>query len=146
MRDGLTPATDLLLIENNVKFQKELITFLETDFAHIHYRTISVEEAAPLLTSGAPLPHLVLLCIEDNPSDGIDLLIELERDPRTALSPLLVISPHASQETIRKCLEHGANGFIHRGKNVAERRASLSAALEFWLGYNLVPRRLRHGA
>jgi uncharacterized protein (TIGR02266 family) len=76
--------------------------------------TTSAAEAKDL--SSVINPDLIILDFELSEMTGAELCQWLKADPQTAHVPVLILSAHDDQDTVRQCEQAGASGFIHKSK------------------------------
>jgi CheY-like chemotaxis protein len=98
------------------------------------FATTSPAEAREL--AGVVQPDLVVLDYEMPEMDGAEVCRQLKQSAQTAHIPVLILSMRDDEQTIRRCVQAGAAGFVRK----ADGREALMESVAKTLG---VPRR-RH--
>jgi len=67
-----------------------------------------------LLNSAEPLPELVLLDLRLPKVNGLKVLAEIRRNPRTMALPVLVLSSSEDPRDREACRKHGVIAFLYK--------------------------------
>jgi CheY-like chemotaxis protein len=90
------------------------------------YQVVGVpdgETAAEIITREAP--HLVILDLMLPGKDGVEVLAELAREPRTATIPVIVVSAYAGHRRAREALQRAS-----QVKRILEKPFDIAELLE----------------
>ncbi|HTU47099.1 MAG TPA: ATP-binding protein [Bryobacteraceae bacterium] len=98
----------ILLADDNADMRRYLQRLLET---HYQVRTVADGEAA-LNSARADPPDLILSDIMMPRMDGLQLIQQLRKDPRTRSIPVVLISARAGEESQVEGLEIGADEYL----------------------------------
>ncbi len=127
MSERMRETATLLLVEDN-RVNRLLLTRLVEQLGH---KVTAVENGRQALQR---LEHqrfdLMLLDIEMPELDGFGLLELLLKDPRHCYMPVIVTSGLDGVSNVVRCIELGAEDYLHKPVNAVLLRARLSASLE----------------
>jgi two-component system, cell cycle response regulator DivK len=107
----------VLVVEDNDKNMKLFRDVLQAT----GYRTLEAatgEEVVELAVSQAPA--LVLMDVQLPGIDGVEALVRLRRDERTASIPVLALTAQAMHGDRARFLEAGFNGYISKPVDIVE--------------------------
>lgn len=99
MTETAPPDRTVLVVDDDPDLRQALVEVL----ADQGYRTLSAAngaEALAQLTTGAPLPSLILLDVMMPVMDGWEFSDRQQLDPRLARIPVVVLSAHASASAL----------------------------------------------
>jgi two-component system cell cycle response regulator DivK len=112
MRSG-----QILVVEDNEKNMKLFRDVLQaTGYATLEART--GEDAVDLAVAHSPA--LVLMDVQLPGIDGVEALVRLREDVRTASTPVLAVTAQAMQGDRERFLAAGFDGYISKPIDVAE--------------------------
>lgn len=103
----------------------------------------SAHEALRLLgervTTGAPLPALILLDIQLPGTSGLDLLARLRADAHLGLLPVLMLTSSRHLSDVQEAYRLRANGYLVKPFDYEELRGLMARVAAFWLDDVLLP-------
>jgi two-component system phosphate regulon response regulator PhoB len=106
----VTPAPSRLLV---VEDEEDLLEVLSE---RLVWEGFAVDSAASLSAARSLLavsePHLVLLDLMLPDGSGLDFLAEIRATPSRAATPVLILSGMGEENSARKGLDLGANGWL----------------------------------
>ncbi|MFC3502842.1 SpoIIE family protein phosphatase [Micromonospora krabiensis] len=125
------PATStsarLLIADDNADMREYLTRLLRT----AGHRVLAVTDGqAALDAARADVPDLVVSDVMMPRLDGLQLVAALRADPRTAGTPVLLLSARAGQEASIEGLEAGADDYLVKPFSAAELLARVRANVE----------------
>ena len=91
--------------------------------------------------SNAAHPDLILLDLSIPCIDGIDLLRQIRREVST---PLIVFSASEDNQTVVKCYEAGATGFVLKRSDLDALVHNLKCIADFWCKVAIPPAKNRN--
>lgn len=97
------------------------------------------EAALTRLSSGAELPHLILLDLNMPRKDGREALREIRADEALRHLPIVVLTNSSMQEDVVATYRYGGNTFIRKPANYAELVSLVSKILEYWFELAKLP-------
>ena len=100
---------EILLVEDN-ELNLELAQYLLEESGHAVAVARSADEARAALSAG--LPAIVLMDMDLPGTDGLTLVAELRRDPRTAALRIVALTAHAMRGDRERFLAGGCSGYI----------------------------------
>ncbi|NHC47570.1 SpoIIE family protein phosphatase [Motilibacter aurantiacus] len=116
----------VLVVDDNADMRDYVVGLLRADYAV----TTAADGAAGLAAALEQPPDLVLTDVMMPKLDGFELLAELRRDPRTATTPVVMLSARAGEEATVEGLDAGADDYLVKPFSALELLARVRAALE----------------
>ena len=89
--------------------------------------------------AAAPLPHLVLLDLKPPIVDGLQVLSELRRHPRTWALPVVLLTTSDLEHDVAESYRLGANSFVQKPLEFTKFRELVRRLSEYWLTINEPP-------
>ena len=127
MRERRSPAGRVLLVEDN-RVNRLL---LERHVEQLGHRVETVEDGhAALRSLREERFDLMLLDIDLPGLDGFEVLETLRREPLNAEVPVIVTSALEGVDKVVRCVELGAEDYLHKPVNLVLLRARMNASLE----------------
>ncbi|GIE82141.1 histidine kinase [Actinoplanes philippinensis] len=126
---GVVPAggASLLVADDNADMRDYLSRLLR---AAGHRVTAVVDGQQALETARTLTPDLIVSDVMMPRLDGLQLVAALRADPRTASTPVLLLSARAGQEASIEGLEAGADDYLFKPFSAAELLARVRANVE----------------
>jgi diguanylate cyclase (GGDEF)-like protein/PAS domain S-box-containing protein len=90
--------------------------------------------------------HLILLGVEEDESDAIDLLAELNELEHTCRIPVVVLAMPIDGRSLDHWYDRGAAAVLRKPMRLTAHRELMRAIEGFWLGHALLPDGTRPGA
>ncbi len=118
---------DVLLIEDDRDTLEMYRTKLELDGYRVH---VALDGVEGLERASELLPDIIFLDIRLPKKDGFEVLQELRRDPRTAETPVIILSNFGEKELVERGLKLGAMEFLVKAQMSP---LSLSEGINEWL-------------
>ncbi len=84
-------------------------------------------------------PRLVMLDIKLPKIDGLEVLMEVKRNPRTRAIPVVMLTSSAIDADVMRAYALGANSFVQKPMEFERFRAVVRAAGDYWLMVNQRP-------
>lgn len=84
-------------------------------------------------------PKLVLLDIQMPKMNGIEVLERIKSDPRTRLTPVVILTSSRESPDVQKCYSLGANSYIVKPVNFASFAEAIKSLGFYWLLLNQPP-------
>lgn len=143
-----TGATEILLAEDNPSDAELILEALSeiVDVARVHRVHDGVEALDHLFgrgvdasRSGSRPISLVLLDIKLPKVEGLGVLAEIRRDPRTRCVPVVMLTSSRMDADVRAAYELGANGYVQKPVDFAEFREVVRCLGRFWIEINEGP-------
>ena len=142
------PSTDILLVlDSPLEIELTLRPLQESDVSpHIEVARDG-EEALDFLLArgafrhrlGAPLPRLVLLDLKLARLDGFEVLRALRGNPRTCMTPVVVLTSSTDSRQLAQCYQLGANSCIKKPVRYDEFWGAIQTLARYWLDFNEPP-------
>ena len=104
----------------------QLVEFLLEEGGYEIVKAASGEEAMAVSRSGEPV-DLILMDIHLPGVDGLSVVQELKKDPRTSSIPILALTAHAMRGDKDRFLQAGCDGYISKPIDVKTFLASISS-------------------
>ncbi|BEL02886.1 SpoIIE family protein phosphatase [Actinoplanes sichuanensis] len=120
-------GADLLVADDNADMRDYLSRLLRSAG---HRVTAVVDGQQALETARATSPDLIVSDVMMPRLDGLQLVAALRADPRTASTPVLLLSARAGQEASIEGLEAGADDYLFKPFSAAELLARVRANVE----------------
>jgi PAS domain S-box-containing protein len=120
-------GASLLVADDNADMRDYLTRLLRSAG---HRVTAVVDGQAALDSARAEVPDLVVSDVMMPRLDGLQLVAALRADPRTASTPVLLLSARAGQEASIEGLEAGADDYLFKPFSAAELLARVRANVE----------------
>ena len=116
----------ILVVEDDVNVARLLLTFLENKDHHV-----TVIGAGPAAVSEALQnpPDLILLDIAIPAMSGIEVCQRLRKVPDTALTPIIILSAHPTEENRERAINAGADRFVAKPFSLARLAETMDALL-----------------
>lgn len=89
--------------------------------------------------AGAPPLRLLLLDLRLPGVDGLEVLREIKRDPRTRALPVVILSASADERDVARAYRAGANGYVAKPMDFGEFRDAVGGLVSYWLDLNVPP-------
>ena len=115
----------VLVVEDN-EMNMQLVEFLLEEGGYEIVKAASGEEAMAVSRSGEPV-DLILMDIHLPGVDGLSVVQELKKDPRTSSIPILALTAHAMRGDKDRFLQAGCDGYISKPIDVKTFLASISS-------------------
>ena len=120
MNEQAIDALEILLVEDTDEDAELALRALKKHRLANHvYRVSDGEEAIEFLFGtgryadrGAGMPRVVLLDLKLPKVGGIEVLQAIRADPRTAVTPVVVLTSSAEDRDLAECYRLGANSYI----------------------------------
>lgn len=142
------PPTDILLVQDSLlEVELTLRPLQELDrSSHIEVARDG-EEALDFLLGrgsfrqrlGAPLPRLVLLDLKLPKLDGIEVLRGVRGNPRTRMTPVVMLTSSIDPRQLAQCYQLGANSCIQKPVRYDEFCRAIQMVGRYWLDFNEPP-------
>jgi two-component system response regulator len=138
----------ILLVEDNPDDVKlTLRAFAKNNFNnHIDIARDGVEALDFLFArgdfadrAGRPMPTLVLLDLKLPRMDGLQVLKAMRADPRTRLTPVVILTTSGEQQDKVEGYSLGANSYVRKPVNFAEFTEAARTLGVYWLALNESP-------
>jgi two-component system response regulator len=85
---------------------------------------------------------VVLLDLKLPKLGGLDVLKAMRTDPRTKLTPVVVLTNSLAEEDVAAAYRHGCNSYVRKQVNWTEFKETMRRIGEYWTGINeRIPRR-----
>lgn len=138
-------SVDILLIEDSLS-DAEMITRAfkkENPFCSIEH----LEDGASALdymnekgkfaeTMKSNCPKLILLDLHMPKINGLEVLEQFRKHPKTRNAPIVVFSSSKEDSDVRKCYEMGVNSYIVKPVEFQEFTQTIITLGHYWLEYN----------
>jgi len=85
------------------------------------------------------LPRLILLDLKMPRMNGFDLLRELKTDSASSLIPVVALTSSREQRDVERAYDLGVSGYVVKGIDFVDYRATLQALASYWVGVNEPP-------
>jgi CheY-like chemotaxis protein len=99
-----------ILVVDDVRFILEMVASIFRDQGHDVFTADN--GAAALETARREGPELVLLDIAMPGMDGVEVATRLREDPRTATTPILMVTSQSDKKSIARAAHAGANDYL----------------------------------
>ncbi len=99
-----------------------------------------VEALEHLLAHDRPAPQLVLLDLKLPRVDGLEVLGQLRRHPKTALLPIVVLTSSNEERDLVESYRLGANSYIRKPVDFTQFMEAVRQLGLYWLVLNQTPR------
>lgn len=113
----------ILVVEDN-EMNMQLVEFLLDEGGYAILKAASGEEAMAVARSDEKV-DLILMDIHLPGVDGLSVVRELKRDPRTGAIPILALTAHAMRGDKDRFLQAGCDGYISKPIDVKTFLASI---------------------
>jgi two-component system, response regulator len=131
----------ILLVEDNPDdVELTQIAFRRANIANpIRVASDGAEALAMLLGETPVHPAVVLLDLKLPKVDGIEVLRKLRADPRTRLTPVVVLTSSREERDMLNSYELGANSYIQKPVDFEQFTNAVRQLGLYWLVLNQVP-------
>jgi PAS domain S-box-containing protein len=123
---GDTGGARVLVVEDNADLRRFIAGLLEPNWQVLQ----AADGRTGLELARAHRPDLVLTDVMMPGLDGFGLLAALRADPRTAATPVVILSARAGEEAAVQGLEAGADDYLPKPFSAVELRARVRSNLE----------------
>jgi CheY-like chemotaxis protein len=139
---------DILLVEDNQDdMDMALHTLRREKLANSIVVVRDGEEALDFLFCRGPFadrcfdhpPKLVLLDLKLPKIDGLEVLKQIKRDPRTKTIPIVIMTSSKEERDLVSSYNLGANSYIQKPVDFEEFRATVKSVGLYWLIINQPP-------
>jgi len=117
--DGVSPECRIAIARDG----EEALDFLLARGTYRHLRT-------------AILPRLVLLEYKLPRVDGLEVLRAIRSNPRSAATPVVMLTSSAEPREIAQCYHFGANSCVQKPVVFGDFQSTLQDLGRYWLGVN----------
>jgi CheY-like chemotaxis protein len=133
----MTPQL-IVLVEDNPDDQALTLRALKKNgIVHdIVVLSDGVEALDYLLTSGTPLPPLVLLDLKLPKIDGLEVLKRLRAEPRTSLLPIVILTSSNEDRDLVEGYRLGANSYVRKPVDFNQFTEAVRQLGLYWLVLN----------
>ena len=132
----------ILLIDDNPNDLELALNVLETEAASAAQDVTvahSGHEALKLLTSGEPLPDLILLDLNMPQMDGLAVLDRIRAEDHLREIPVVMLTTSGEERDIRDCYAHGASAYVVKPLDFGQFREAMNTISAFWMILNRPP-------
>lgn len=84
-------------------------------------------------------PKLILLDLKLPKVDGLEVLEQIKRDPRTSALPVVILTSSKQEQDIVRCYRLGANSYIQKPVDFDQFRTTIKQLGSYWLLVNQPP-------
>lgn len=136
----------ILIIEDDIrtiKLMKYALKELSVDLPNLEHEIFYItdgEEALNYLLSPKqykdyPLdkPDMIVLDLRLPTIDGLDVLKELRKNPKTAYTPVTIFTTSEQEQEIIDCYQTGANSFMVKPLDFEEFLDVIKTMIHYWL-------------
>jgi two-component system, response regulator len=129
---------ELVLIEDNLDDEAMSLRGIKKSgvACNVTVRRDGAEALDLLLGEESPPPALIVLDYKLPTRNGLEILTELRRHPRTRLTPVVIVSGTNSGAALTDCYHSGANSCVTKPDDPAEYVDRVSAIASYWLDVN----------
>lgn len=140
---------DILLVEDNRNDIELAIHAFKSNklTAHFHVVRDGVEALEFLFRQGqytslsvVRLPKIILLDLKIPKIDGISVLQQIKRDPRTKTIPVIALTTSNEMADVNTAYESGINSYILKPVEFKEFADAIRLISDYWLRLNYSPR------
>jgi two-component system response regulator len=83
--------------------------------------------------------RLILLDLKMPKMNGLEVLEQIRRDPRTRMVPVVIFSSSLEEKDLNQSYHLGANGYVRKPVDFAEYKNVLAEVGTFWIRHNQMP-------
>jgi two-component system, chemotaxis family, response regulator Rcp1 len=130
---------DVLLVDDNegdARLLREVL-FEINKTVHLHVVTDGVEAMSFLRYQGpyldVPRPQLILLDLHMPKLGGLEVLAQIQADPRLRVIPIVVLTTSRSEEDIARSYQLMANCYLTKPDELVEFEQLVKSLNDFWL-------------
>ena len=87
----------------------------------------------------SPRPNLILLCADDLPQGGEELLTAIKCDAKLVHIPVVLLRNSETEQHVRRAYDLDANCYVHKPQTEEEMDRVLEITREFWLTIAKLP-------
>ena len=116
----------LLLIDD----EPDILLTLHLVFEIAGYDVVDAANGREALEKVQDLPDAVILDIRLPDIDGLEVLAIMKADPRLAQIPVVCVSAHSSEHTVRRALELGAAAYLGKPFDFEQLRTAVDTAIK----------------
>ena len=85
-----------------------------------------------------PLPKVILLDLKMPRVDGLEVLRRVRAEPRTRLTPVVVLTSSDEASDVRQSYHLGANSYVRKPEDSSEFSEAVTTVGRYWFGLNRV--------
>ena len=143
----MSESTDILLVEDDPG---------DVHLALAVFRALQMEERCVVVNDGEEamaflkaygrfsqrppgLPRLILLDLKMPRVNGFDLLQHIKSDAQLKLLPVVVLTSSREERDVERAYDLGVNGYVVKGIDFTDYRATLQALANYWGSVNELP-------
>ncbi|MGG7664599.1 response regulator [Dyadobacter sp. BHUBP1] len=121
----------ILLVDDDVDDQEIFLLTMQDTGADVECEfACDGIQALEKLGGESYQPHLIFIDINMPKMNGMELLVELKRNPRLVKIPIYMYSTSDQKEIVTKCMELGASGFMKKSPDIEEMRRDFSQLID----------------
>ena len=133
---------DILLVEDNAADAELALESLRSEslaggVCHVHDGVEALDymfgRGAYASRAVAARPHIILLDIKLPRVDGFGVLRELKADPRTRLTPIVMLTSSIVERDVALCYRLGASSYVQKPVDFEQFRTTVRAVARYWL-------------
>lgn len=129
----------ILLVEDTLDHAELIRRGLERSSEPVALEHVTDGEQALQRVQADPLPHLILLDLGLPGLDGLSVLQVLKSDPRTAATPVVVLSSSDADRDVRAAYARHANSYLVKPMSLQGFRTLLADLTRYWAQHNIRP-------
>jgi len=141
-------STAILLVEDNP--QDEMLILRALKKAHVANRVDVARDGQQAIDylfnqgefhipSGRALPTVILLDISLPRLSGLEVLERIRADPRTKLTPVVILTSSDEEQDRLRSYESGANSFVRKPLDFSEFAETVARLGIYWVAINQIP-------
>lgn len=141
-------STAILLVEDNP--QDEMLILRALKKAHVANRVDVARDGQQAVDylfnqgefhnpSGRALPTVILLDISLPRLSGLEVLERIRADPRTKLTPVVILTSSDEEQDRLRSYESGANSFVRKPLDFSEFAETVARLGIYWVAINQIP-------
>lgn len=141
-------STAILLVEDNP--QDEMLILRALKKAHVANRVDVARDGQQAIDylfnqgefhtlPGRALPTVILLDISLPRLSGLEVLERIRADPRTKLTPVVILTSSDEEQDRLRSYESGANSFVRKPLDFSEFAETVARLGIYWVAINQIP-------